>query len=183
MGRTMDDRALSKLMSFALRHEPEALGLALDAHGWVAVEALVAGLARRAAGVTRADVERVVATSDKQRFAFSEDGTRIRASQGHSVEVDLQYAPAVPPAVLYHGTARAAVASIAAQGLVRGARHHVHLSARADTARTVGARHGAPVVLVVDAARMHADGHVFFRAANGVWLTEHVAPAYLMIPD
>lgn len=172
-----DDRSLSKLMSLALRHDPGALGLTLDAQGWVAIEALVAGLAARRRGVTRADVERVVAESDKQRFAI--DGDRIRANQGHSVEVELGYAPATPPDRLYHGTAAANLESIRAQGLRRGSRHHVHLSADVATARRVGARHGTPVVLVVDAARMDADGHAFFQAANGVWLTEHVPPAYL----
>jgi putative RNA 2'-phosphotransferase len=121
----------------------------------------------------------VVAENDKQRFAFSEDGSRIRASQGHSIDVDLQLRAAEPPAVLYHGTASRFLKSILASGLRAGARHHVHLSADRETATRVGARHGFPAVLVVDAARMHADGIAFYQSDNGVWLTGDVKPSYL----
>ena len=121
----------------------------------------------------------MVRTSDKQRFAISEDGTRIRANQGHSVPVELGLLPQVPPEQLYHGTATRFLDSIRIQGLLRGDRHHVHLSANADTAVKVGSRHGQPVVLIVHAGDMHHAGHVFFRSDNGVWLVAHVPPAFL----
>jgi putative RNA 2'-phosphotransferase len=127
-------------------------------------------------------LDEVVRTNDKQRFAFSPDGSRIRANQGHSVEVELGHAPADPPAVLYHGTSADAVASIRASGLLKQKRHHVHLSERPDTATAVGGRHGAPVVLAVDAARMRADGLAFYRTPNGVWLADAVPAAYLTFP-
>ena len=174
-----DDRTLSKRLSYVLRHRPDAAGVTLDAHGWVDVDVLLAGLAAAGTAMTRADLDRVVADNPKQRFALSPDGRRIRASQGHSIDVDLGYAPATPPAVLYHGTAERHLASIRTTGLERRGRHHVHLSATVATARTVGARHGRPVVLVVDAARMAVDGHAFFVTPNGVWLVEAVPPSYL----
>jgi putative RNA 2'-phosphotransferase len=177
-----DDRATSKLLSFILRHRPDEAGITLDPQGWVAVDALVAGLRARGTTITRADLDRVVAADSKQRYAYSDDGTRIRASQGHSVDVELGYEPAVPPALLYHGTAERNLASILATGLDRRERHHVHLSAAVATARQVGGRHGRPVVLHVDAARMHADGFAFFMTANGVWLVERVPPDYLSVP-
>jgi putative RNA 2'-phosphotransferase len=121
----------------------------------------------------------VVAENDKQRFAFNEDRTRIRASQGHSIAVDLQLRESEPPALLYHGTASRFLKAILAAGLRAGARHHVHLSADPQTAMRVGARHGFPAVLVVDAARMRADGIVFYQSDNGVWLTAGVKPKYL----
>jgi putative RNA 2'-phosphotransferase len=133
--------------------------------------------------VSRELIEAVVATSAKQRFAISEDGRRIRASQGHSVPVDLGYAPAEPPELLFHGTPRSSLPAIRAEGLQKRDRHHVHLSPDVATARTVGARRGAPVVLTIAAGRMHRDGHVFLRSANGVWLTDHVPPAYIELPE
>lgn len=166
-----------------LRHHPEAAGVTLDAQGWVDVDALLRGLGARGTALTRADLDRIVAADAKRRYAYSEDGARIRASQGHSVAVELGYEPAVPPPLLYHGTAERFLASILATGLDRRERHHVHLSAAEATARQVGGRHGRPVVLHVEASRMHADGVAFFVTANGVWLVEHVPPRYLVVPQ
>jgi len=172
----------SKFLSLVLRHRPQAAGVELDAAGWVEVEKLLAGCAKAGRAITRGQLEEVVATNDKKRFELSDDGTRIRASQGHSVEVELGYEPAEPPELLYHGTIARNLVSIRAGGLLRGARHHVHLSADRRTAESVGGRRGRPVVLVVLAARMHADGHAFYLSTNGVWLTEHVPVEYLRFP-
>jgi putative RNA 2'-phosphotransferase len=171
----------SKLLSYVLRHRPDSIGLVLDANGWAEVGELLARLDAHGKRVDRALLERVVAGNDKQRFAFSEDGSRIRASQGHSITVDLQLREAEPPAVLYHGTASRFLKSILASGLRAGARHHVHLSADLRTAARVGARHGFPVVLAVDALRMRADGIAFYQSDNGVWLTQAVQPKYLSV--
>jgi putative RNA 2'-phosphotransferase len=171
--------ATSKLLSYVLRHRPDSIGLTLDEHGWAAVDELLACLAAQGKPVERALLDRVVADNDKQRFAFSPDGTRIRASQGHSIAVDLQLQQAEPPAVLYHGTASRFLKSILASGLRAGARHHVHLSADVQTATRVGARHGFPAVLLVDAARMRTDGIAFYLSDNGVWLTADIKPTYL----
>lgn len=178
---TTDDTRASKLLSYVLRHRPDQASVTLDAQGWVEVDALLAGLAARGTVLTRTDLDRIVAADSKRRYAYSDDGTRIRASQGHSVDVDLGYQPAVPPPLLFHGTAERNLESILATGLDRRQRHHVHLSAAVATARQVGGRHGRPVVLDVDAARMHADGFAFFVTANGVWLVESVPPTYLRI--
>jgi putative RNA 2'-phosphotransferase len=169
----------SKLLSYVLRHRPDSIGLVLDAHGWAEVDVLLERLSSHGKPVARELLERVVADNDKQRFAFSGDRTRIRASQGHSIAVDLQLQASDPPAVLYHGTASRFMTSILASGLKAAGRHHVHLSSDAGTARKVGARHGVPVVLAVDAGRMHADGMVFYQSDNGVWLTDRVQPKYL----
>ncbi len=166
----------SKRLSYVLRHAPGSIGLTLDAAGWADVDALLAAL-----GWTRAELERVVATNDKRRFALDENGTRIRASQGHSVAVDLGYAARTPPPVLFHGTAERNVPAIEAEGLRPGRRHAVHLSPDEVTARRVGARHGRPVVLRVDAAGMAATGAAFTRSANGVWLVDAVPPAFLAV--
>lgn len=173
--------SLSKLLSLSLRHKPETLGLTLDENGWVTVDALLAGA--RAAG-KRLDLpllREIVETNNKQRFAFSEDGLRIRANQGHSVEVALDLSPVAPPETLLHGTATRFLDAILAEGLDKRQRHHVHLSENADTARQVGSRYGKVVLLKVDAGRMHRDGHQFFRTENGVWLTDAVPHTYLKV--
>ncbi|MER5868510.1 RNA 2'-phosphotransferase [Streptomyces sp. NPDC002044] len=176
----MDDRRtvkVSKYVSKHLRHQPERIGLALDPHGWVEIDDLLRAAADHGFAVSRAELDHVVATNDKQRFAI--EGTRIRASQGHTVAVDLDLPEAEPPAYLYHGTVTGALDAIRAEGLRPMARHHVHLSPDRETATRVGARRGRPVVLSVDAAAMRAAGHVFRISANGVWLVETVPPGFL----
>lgn len=176
-----DHIRISKFLSLVLRHDPGKAGLTLDPAGWVDVEALLHGCAAAGVPITREVLNAVVAQNDKKRFAFSPDETRIRASQGHSVEVELDYAPAVPPEALFHGTADRFLASIKAQGLLKAQRHHVHLSAARATAVEVGRRHGRPVVLAVAAGAMHRAGHAFFLSANGVWLTDRVSPEFLSV--
>ncbi|MEV4558867.1 RNA 2'-phosphotransferase [Kitasatospora sp. NPDC049285] len=169
----------SKMLSRILRHDPGAVGVSLDAAGWVEIDTLLAALARHGRALTRAELDHVVATNNKRRFAYSADGRSIRASQGHTVEVDLGLPVTVPPEVLYHGTATRTLGPILAEGLRPMARQDVHLSADTDTAVRVGSRHGRPVVLRVDAAAMAADGHEFRVSDNGVWLTGEVPPQYL----
>jgi putative RNA 2'-phosphotransferase len=171
----------SKFLSFVLRHQPEEIGLKLDDAGWASVEELLAACKRARRTLTREELEHIVDTSDKKRFAFSEDGLYIRANQGHSIEVELGYEPREPPAVLYHGTATRFLASIQKEGLKRGKRHHVHLSTDASTAIKVGSRHGKPVVLRIMSGRMHTDGYLFYLSENGVWLTERVPPDYILV--
>ncbi|RKT05761.1 putative RNA 2'-phosphotransferase [Streptomyces sp. 3211.6] len=176
----MDDRRtvkVSKYVSKHLRHQPERIGLTLDPQGWVEIDDLLRAAAAHRFPVSRAELDHVVATNDKQRFTI--DGTRIRANQGHTVAVDLDLPEAEPPAYLYHGTVAAALDSIRAEGLRPMARHHVHLSPDRETAARVGARRGRPVVLPVDAAAMYAAGHVFRVSANGVWLADAVPPEFL----
>ena len=175
---TGHDRALSKRLSYVLRHQPGSIGLTLGDGGWVAVDELLAALARHGRAVSRAELDRVVADNDKQRFALDATGARIRAQQGHSLPVDLGLEPAEPPPVLFHGSPRRNLASILAQGLHRGGRHHVHLSPDVATARRVGARRGDAVVLEVDTA---AVGGAFYRSGNGVWLTDEVPPQALRV--
>ncbi|WP_329058403.1 RNA 2'-phosphotransferase [Amycolatopsis sp. NBC_01480] len=170
---------ISKRLSRHLRHDPAAIGLTLDPAGWAEVDTLLACLARHGAPVTRAELAEVVTHNAKRRFAFDDTGTRIRASQGHSVAVDLELTATTPPAVLYHGTATRFAAAIFAEGLRPMRRHAVHLSATVDTAVAVGTRHGKPLVLRVDAAAMAAAGHEFQVSANGVWLTASVPPEFL----
>lgn len=167
-------------MSLVLRHRPETIGVTLDREGWLEVETLVEQARKHGRELTRDLIETVVAENDKKRFAFSDDGLRIRASQGHSIRaVELDLNAVAPPEVLYHGTVEQFLASIRSQGLQKRNRNHVHLSADRDTAIKVGSRRGAPVILEVRAAEMHRDGYKFFLSANGVWLTDAVPPTYL----
>lgn len=178
MPSEISDKRVSKFLSLILRHHPERIGATLDPEGWLAIDALLARLPEDLR-IDRATLLRIVATNDKRRFEISADGARIRAAQGHSVAVDLAYEPQEPPAILYHGTATRFLEAILAEGLKPGSRRHVHLSRDAGTARMVGARHGRPVILEVDAARAAAEGQRFYLAANGVWLTDALAAGYL----
>jgi putative RNA 2'-phosphotransferase len=173
-------KRISKFASKVLRHEPDLIGLELDADGYVMVDDLLAGMARKGLRVSREELVEVVETNDKRRFSFSEDRRRIRAVQGHSVKLEgSTVSPAAPPAVLYHGTADRNVGSILAQGLVPVSRIHVHLSLDIATATAVGKRHGRPVIFKIDAARANADGIIFYLAENGVWLCDALPPIYL----
>ncbi|NJQ97145.1 MAG: RNA 2'-phosphotransferase, partial [Hydrococcus sp. CSU_1_8] len=149
--------------------------------GWVSVEELLAACAAHQFTITRSELAEVVASNDKQRFSFDPTGKLIRANQGHSVKIDLQLEPQIPPAILYHGTGKTSVTAILDKGLLKMSRHHVHLSQYLETARKVGRRHGYPVVFVVDAASMHEADFRFYCSDNGVWLIDSVPPEYLTL--
>jgi putative RNA 2'-phosphotransferase len=172
---------ISKYLSKHLRHTPDRLGLTLAPGGWVTVEMLLSACAAHQFPITVEELEEVVATSDKQRFALDETKTRIRANQGHSVEVDLQLEPQIPLSVLYHGTGAGSVSAIQQSGLRKQSRHHVHLSKDVETARKVGMRHGRPVIFAVDTAAMQQAGFTFYCSENGVWLVDEVPPQYLTV--
>lgn len=172
---------ISKYLSKHLRHQPERLGLRLETGGWANVEDLLAVCRRNNFPMTRDELTEVVARNDKRRFSFDETGTKIRAVQGHSVEIDLQLKPSAPPDVLFHGTNEKSVSVILRHGLRKMARHHVHLSTDEKTARSVGARRGKPAIFAVDAAAMIKEGYEFFVSANGVWLVETVPPKFLRV--
>ncbi len=174
--------SLSKFLSLILRHAPDKIGLTLDPNGWADVEELLTLMALKGKNVSHELLERVVAENDKKRFAFSEDGLRIRASQGHSVEIELDLPSAIPPDTLYHGTASRVIDSIREQGLKPGSRQHVHLSRDITTATKVGQRHGKPVVLIIRANEMISAGHSFYLSENEVWLTSHVPTEFIEFP-
>lgn len=177
-GDGMDLISISRYISLLLRHKPEVAGVRLDAHGWANVEELIKGVQKKYP-LTSEMLDEIVKTDDKQRFAFSEDRTKIRANQGHSIAVDVELEETAPPPMLWHGTAEKYVASIDATGLNPKSRLYVHLSKDEDTARKVGARHGTVVLYTVDSGQMYKDGFPFFLSQNGVWLTKSVPVKYL----
>lgn len=171
---------ISKFMSLVLRHEPEAIGASLDEDGWLSAQALLSGIRRKHPGFTFEDLAEIVATSEKKRFGFSEDGQLIRAVQGHSVRLDrATVVLSTAPDTLYHGTAAKSVPAILEQGLIPMSRIHVHLSVDLETAVKVGSRHGKPAVFRVNAKAAQVDGIKFFIADNGVWLCDQLDPKYL----
>ena len=169
---------MSKFLSLVLRHRPEVIGISLDKAGWTPVPALLEALTRAGKPLTRVELETIVATNDKQRFAFSRDGRYIRANQGHSASVDLGLIPCRPPTVLYHGTVDRFMEAIQSEGLRPGQRQHVHLHEEVAAAKKVAARRGQPVVLTIAARAMWADNFRFYVSANNVWLTDNVPPDY-----
>ena len=176
-------KQISKRLSYILRHRPDSVGLSLGEGGWIAVGELLERFIHKGKPLRIDLLERVVAENDKQRFEFSPDRTKIRARQGHSAAVELGYEPADPPDELFHGTAERNLDSIFAEGLLKGNRHHVHMSTNKETMLAVGRRHGKPVLLSIDAKQMADDGHTFFVTGNDVWLTEHVPTKYLRVAE
>lgn len=174
---------ISKLLSYVLRHKPDEFNLTLDPEGWVSIDNLLDSLQKQGKTITREQLYEVVASNDKKRFTISADNLNIRAAQGHSTsQVNIQYPAQEPPAVLYHGTATRFLASIKEQGLIAGSRQYVHLSADKETAHKVGTRHGVPVILVIETQPLTQQGHYFYLADNGVWLTEHIPVTCIKFP-
>ncbi|MCL2571028.1 MAG: RNA 2'-phosphotransferase [Defluviitaleaceae bacterium] len=170
---------ISKFISRVLRHAPEDIGITLDKNGWASTQDLINGMTNKGKKIDLDTLKFIVKVDEKQRYKFNEDFSQIRASQGHSVDIDLALAPAQPPDILYHGTATRFLADIKKDGLISKKRHHVHLSKDKETAENVGARHGLVAVLTINAMQMFADGYEFFMSDNGVWLTESVPPRYI----
>lgn len=176
-----NNKKISKFLSYVLRHDPASIELKLDENGWAEVQELIKCASKHRKHFSLEKLHEVVDTNDKQRFSISEDGKRIRASQGHSIKIDLALEAISPPDKLYHGTAVRFLDSIFNDGLQSKNRHHVHLSKDTATALTVGQRHGKPAILEIDAKSMSADGYLFYCSANGVWLTETVPPQYFSV--
>ena len=170
---------ISKNLSLILRHNPAVIGLKLDENGWADVKELIAKFSARRFKMTRASLEEVVATNNKKRFSFNEDKTKIRANQGHSISVDLEFEAQAPPSTLFHGTVERFLTSIFTEGLIKGSRQHVHLSADLKTAQNVGSRRGNPIILKVNSLLASQEGIEFYLSDNGVWLSDHVPVKYL----
>ena len=171
---------VGKFISLILRHHPEAIGMKLDEHGWTRTEDLIAGIAK-SRPFDMQMLEEIVRTDSKQRYSFNEDKTLIRANQGHSIPVDVELEQKPPPDVLWHGTGEKYVESINKIGLIPKSRLYVHLSKDYETAKTVGSRHGKPIVYRVNTKQMTEDGYQFYLSVNGVWLTKEVPVRYLCI--
>lgn len=172
-------RKLSKALSKVLRHSPESIGLTLDANGWAQVSEVLLRLRVGALTLDQSLLDEIVRSDEKQRYRYSEDRTKICANQGHSVKVDLQLTPAIPPQFLYHGTTESALDSIKAHGLQRRQRHHVHLGLDIEMTMKVAARRGRPHLLEIRSLEMHKEGYVFYQTANNVWLIEHVPAEFV----
>lgn len=175
----IDKKRIGKFLSLVLRHSPETIGIELDENGWADVDELIKKCAKHRYVFTIVQLEEIVATNNKKRYAFNEDNTKIRANQGHSIDINLELNSVEPPEYLYHGTATRFLSSIREKGILKGNRQHVHLSSDKDTAVNVGARHGKPVVLIVMSGKMHEDGIEFYCSDNGVWLTDYVDMKYV----
>ena len=176
----MNNQDISRFIALILRHKPDSIGITLDEHGWANVNDLINGI-NKTTPFTMDLLEEIVQTDNKQRYAFNDDHTKIRANQGHSIDVDVELKQEIPPEILYHGTGEKYVASILQKGLIPKSRLYVHLSWDALTAETVARRHGKPVIFSVDAESMTKDGYIFYLSANQVWLTKEVPVRYLAI--
>jgi putative RNA 2'-phosphotransferase len=181
----MDDRLTrtSKFLSYVLRHNPDALDLDLDPGGWADLDVLIENARAEGRSLSRSRIRHVIDAGEKTRFTLTDDGRKIRANYGHSIDVDLDLAPTPPPEHLYHGTARNALPAIRDEGLRPQSRQYVHLSPTREEATAVGRRHGTPVVLPIDAPALHESGYALYRSTDTVWLTRRVPPSFIQFPD
>ncbi len=181
MNTNKQHKNISKFLSLVLRHKPDTISLNLDENGWADISELIEKCNQHNIHLSKILLDEIVATNEKQRFAFNDDKSKIRANQGHSITVELDLEEKMPPEILYHGTAERFLDSILKNGILKQSRQQVHLSANIDTAQKVGARHGKPVVLRVKASAMYNAGHKFYLSQNGVWLTDFVHPEFLIV--
>lgn len=172
-------KEISKMLSLVLRHTPEHIEITLDKNGWTEIKQLISKAKKAGYKLSLEELLETVQTNDKQRFTISKDGRKIRAAQGHSIDIDLALNPIEPPDVLFHGTASANLNSIFEQGIHSAKRQYVHLSSNEETALKVGNRHGKAIVLKINTIQMFKEGSKFFKADNGVWLTDHILPKYI----
>lgn len=175
----IEKKRIGKFISLILRHDPQKIGLKLDANGWANIDELIQESAKHRVKFTRKELDEIVTTNDKQRYSYNDDASKIRANQGHSINIDLELNPISPPPFLYHGTPEKFVTLIKEEGLKPMTRQYVHLSADKETATKVGTRRGKPYIFTILSGMMHEDGILFYQAANGVWLTDYVDPKYL----
>lgn len=179
----MNKNNISRFLSLVLRHDPDKIGITLDQQGWIAVDTLLSQMKAHGKNIDFEQLCDVVDSNDKKRFAFNEDKTSIRANQGHSVTVNLQYEAIQPPEYLYHGTVAKFMDAIQKNGLLKMSRHHVHLSESLETATKVGARRGHPIILTVRSGEMFKRGITFFKSENGVWLTDIVPARFIQFKE
>lgn len=173
-----EKKRIGKFISLILRHDPQKIGLKLDANGWADVDELITKSAKHRVEFTREELDEIVSTNNKQRYSYNANATCIRANQGHSINIDLELKPTSPPPFLYHGTPENFVSIIKQEGIKAMNRQYVHLSADKETATKVGQRRGKPYIFTILSEKMYKDGIVFYQAANGVWLTDYVDPKY-----
>ncbi len=172
-------KRIGKFLSYVLRHEPDKIGIELDENGWANVQELIEKCKKHRCHFSMNDLIEIVETNDKKRYSFNEKRNKIRANQGHSIDIDLGLSPVEPPEFLYHGTATRFLNSIMEEGIVKGSRQHVHLSKDKQTAEKVGSRHGKVAILTILSGKMHEDGILFYQSDNGVWLTDYIDVKYI----
>ncbi|WP_053957478.1 RNA 2'-phosphotransferase [Inediibacterium massiliense] len=172
---------LSKYISLILRHKPEIIGVKLDNHGWCDVDDLLFRMNKNGKIINRSQLDEIVKMDDKDRYTYNDDGTKIRANQGHSIDVDIELEKEIPPQYLYHGTIQKYVLPILKEGIKKGQRQYVHLSTNIEIAKIVGKRRGIPVILKIEAGKMYLDGYQFYLSKNKVWLCDYVPNKYISV--
>lgn len=178
--KKIDDIKLGKFLSLILRHKPETIGITLDKNGWIDVKELIEKIKLSGRYIDMEILERIVRENNKKRYRFSDDKSKIRASQGHTIEVELNLREIIPQEILYHGTAIRFLESIREKGIIKGKRQYVHLSKDIETARSVGKRHGEVVILPVDIDGLKKIRHKFYLSENNVWLTDDIPSKYIL---
>ncbi|EOE7167605.1 RNA 2'-phosphotransferase [Clostridioides difficile] len=172
---------LSIFISLILRHKPETIGIKLDDYGYADVNELIEKINNTGRNINIEILEQIVKEDNKQRYSFNEDRSKIRANQGHSINVNVELRELEPPRFLYHGTATRFLDNIKKEGIISKSRLYVHLSNDIDTAVQVGKRHGIPIVLKINAGKMYENDYKFYLSENNIWLCEYIPFKYVEI--
>ncbi len=169
---------LGKIISGAMRHFPQDLGLNMDEYGWVSLKELTSVIEKKYEWARPYHVDAMFKTDDKGRY--EKKGDMVRARYGHSVHINPDYAH-FEGDILYYGTSEEEADRILEIGLKPVNQHFVHLSKNIEEAVKVACiRTEHPVIIEVDAKKARDSG-IDILDAGPVCLTSRIPPEFIQI--
>jgi len=157
----------------------------MDINGWIDVKDIIRQFkkgGKRYHWLRPHHFTAIAETDPKGRYEVR--GNTIRATYGHTVEIELDLPTDNIPDALYFPCDPKQTENLLEVGISPSGRAHVHLSATIRNAAEAGHVHFAlPTILEVDTAQMYAAGETIWHAGITVYLTENVPPQYLSVVD
>ena len=184
--RTGERNSIARRLALVLRHAPEKFDLEMDINGWVDVKDIVRQFkkqgGKRNHWLRPHHLSAIVETDPKGRYDIR--GNTIRATYGHTVEIEIDLPTDNIPDALYYPCDPVETENLLEVGISPSGRSHVHLSASIKTAAEAGHVHFAlPTILEVDTAQMIAAGETIWHAGITVYLTDNTPAKYLSVID
>jgi len=173
----------ARKLALVLRHAPEKFDLEMDINGWIDVRDITRKFKesnRRQHWMRPHHIRAISETDPKGRYEVK--GNMMRATYGHTVEIELDLPTLEIPDSLYFPCNPEESDNLLEVGLNPGDRLHVHLSSSIKSAATAGRFHMKnPAIIEIDSARMVASGETIWHAGVTVYLSESVPPDFLSI--